>query len=338
MEFVGIGDLHLTGIDGKGGLSDYVPDHDAMVVAEVERVKAYARKKHVQHVIQYGDVCESPRASYRALLALLDMVSEDDLTWTFILGNHDKFAKESAAGHSLEVLQRLRLPNVRIVTEPKLLKVGSTKVNFMPWPCSEFSREYLNVAHVDVDGATGDNGHPSRHKVRVKHRGKSVIGHIHTNQVVGGAHYSGTLYQTNFGEKPGKFFHHAQHEGGDWDIESVPHKPQYELITLDVASRKDLRAVENDPNKLYKLRLLKASNITPADYTSNVVRIQPVGKDGEQAAEELGEIATAGSEVSLDPDEFFGAWLDRQTLKPEVKDRVAKLRKQMLNRHKETSE
>jgi hypothetical protein len=325
-EFIGIGDLHFPDSTGKGGLAAYIDDAPQQIVREVSKVKAYARKKHVTHIVQYGDVCEGPRASYASLLAMIDMVADDDLKWTFILGNHDKFAKESSAGHSLELLKRMRLPNVRIVEEQKLLKVGTQKLNFMPWPCTEFSTEYLNVAHVDVAGSTGDNGRPT--KSDVKPRGLSVIGHIHTHQVVGRTHYSGTLYQTYFGETKEKFFHHATHDSGGWEIESVPHTPDYELVTLEVTSRKDLRKIEDDPKKLYKLKLSKASSLTAADYGSNVVRIQAVGDDVD--AEATLAATREGSSVVLDPDEFFEAWMDRQTLPSPLKDRALKLRKEML--------
>jgi hypothetical protein len=326
MDFVGIGDLHLTDDTGKGGLAAYIKDHDAMVGREVEKVKAYARQHHISTIVQYGDVCEGPRMSYSAMLSFLEMTDGDDLSWVFILGNHDKFAEDSAAGHSLQVIQRMRLPNVRIITQPKLIKHGKTKLNMLPWPHSEFSREYLNVAHVDVEGAVGDNGRAS--KTTIKHAGKSVIGHIHTNQVVKGAHFSGTLYQTNFGENSAKFFHHVRNDSG-WDIESVGCDPEYTLTSLEVSSKRDLRQIDDSPNHLYKLKLLNAKAISAADYGANVVRVSPASS-GRDEEIDLGDLKV-GAEVTFDPDEFFEAWIERQTVTPELRKSAIQLRKEMLH-------
>ena len=330
MEFIGIGDLHLTDATEKGGLSEYIRDHDDMVRREVEKVKAYARKEGVTRIIQYGDVFEGPRASYSGMLSLLDMLTEDDIEWTFILGNHDKFAEDSALGHSLELLQRWRLAHVKVITKPRRVSLGKSALNFMPWPCVDFVGDALNVAHVDVEGAMRDNGRVT--KSAVKHQGRSVIGHIHTHQEVGRgrnvAHYSGTLYQTNFGESPEKFFHHARWDGG-WEIESVAHQPDYKLTTLEVSTPKDLRQIDTDPNHLYKLKVLNAKALTTADYGSNVVRVTPVSAKGEEI--EL-DPASAGEAVELDPDEFFESWVNRQSVGKAQKAAAIQLRKEMLCR------
>lgn len=44
---INIGDLHLTDQDGKGGLSNYLPEPDKYVMSEVQRVIDWARKKGV---------------------------------------------------------------------------------------------------------------------------------------------------------------------------------------------------------------------------------------------------------------------------------------------------
>lgn len=331
MDFVGIGDLHLTNVLDKGGLSEYIRDHDDMVRREVDKVKDYARRNHVSTIIQYGDVFEGPRASYSGMLSLLDMVADDDLEWIFILGNHDKFAEESSLGHSLQLLQRMKLKNVRVVIEPHRVKRGKGSLNLMPWPCIDFVGDALNIAHVDVEGAVGDNGRAS--KSETKHVGRSVIGHIHTHQEVGRgrnvANYSGTLYQTNFGESQEKFFHHVRWDDG-WEIESVPHTPEFKLTTLEVSSRKDLAQIDSDPNHLYKLKVLDAKALVAADYGPNVVRVTPVSKAGEEV--EIDHEGAGGEAVELDPDEFFESWVDRQSVGKAQKAAAIQLRKEMLCR------
>jgi hypothetical protein len=322
-EFIGIGDLHFSSSAGRGGLSRIIKDHDDYVRREVEKVKTYARKKGVTNIVQYGDVCEEPRASYAATLAMLDMFADDDFVWHIILGNHDKFAEESSAGHSLELIKRLKLPNVRIYTEPKDITLGKAKLRMLPWPHTDWSETYLNVAHVDIEGCTGDNGRLS--KSNVKHNGTSVIGHIHTSQKVKGAHYVGTLYQTNFGESPEKYFHHCINDGG-WDINKVPHKSEYSLHTIEVESKKDLEKIDKNPKKLYKLKLLNAKAISSADYGSNVVMVVPTSKEVEEVT-----LDTSGASVEFDPNAFFEEWVERQTVSGTLKKQAIQLRKEYLN-------
>ena len=96
MEFVGIGDLHLSSQNGHGGFSRFLDNSDAYILSEVQRVLNLAKDRGIEQVILYGDICDSVRMSYRAHLQLVEFLrSNRDMYFHIILGNHDKFAKEA---------------------------------------------------------------------------------------------------------------------------------------------------------------------------------------------------------------------------------------------------
>lgn len=330
--FVGIGDLHLTSSLGKGGLSGYVKDHDKAVVLAVRRALAYAKRNQVRHVFLYGDVCEAPRMSYSGQIALLSFLRMD-FDFHIILGNHDKFGELSSAGHSLEIIKELRLPNVHIYEDPTLVKIEGQPINFLPWPYCDFDARALNVAHVDVQGAKTDSGRAVTKGT--DSRAFAVVGHIHTHQQVRNTFYSGTLYQTNFGESQSKFFHHGRYEDG-WEIESIAAKPKYVLHNLVVENKKDLvklaRSIPeaDTKNHLVKVILKDGANISATDYLHlNVVKTVTASNQREIALAQVEDL-NDGSEVEVSSDEFFQEWLENQSQDAERKASASALRTKML--------
>lgn len=330
--FIGIGDLHLTSSLGKGGLSSYVNDHDKAVVVAVKRALSYAKRNQVRQVFLYGDICEAPRMSYSGQIALLSFLRLD-FSFHIILGNHDKFGEVSSAGHSLEIIKELRLPNVHIYEDPTFVNIEGQDVNFLPWPHCDFNPKALNVAHVDVQGAKTDSGRAVTKGTSSK--AFAVIGHIHTHQRVRNSFYSGTLYQTNFGESQEKFFHHGRYEDG-WEIESIASKPKYVLHSLEVTSNKDLAKLERSipegelAQNLVKVIVKDGAKITASDYGNlNVVKLSTPNTARELALAHVEDL-TDGSEIEISSDEFFQEWLDNQHHDPSVKKSASRLRTKML--------
>ena len=216
-EAVGIGDLHLTDTLGKGGLASYIKNHDRFVMRLVDQCLEFAKKRAITEIFLYGDICESTRMSYEGQLALLTLFrSNPNLKFHVILGNHDKVAIDSSAGHSLQLIEAMKIPNfVLYKDDSKVVKFGDALVNFMSWPSASFKSRsnLLNVGHIDVKGAKTDSGRLLDAEDLPASKAASVMGHIHTKQKIRNTHYSGTLYQTNFGEAPEKFFHHIVYDG-----------------------------------------------------------------------------------------------------------------------------
>lgn len=330
MQAVGIGDLHLTSARGVGGLSAYISDHDQMVAREVQRVLKWGRKRGIKRCFLYGDVCEGTRMSYEAQLALLSILRTEDFEFDIIPGNHDMFSEDPTMGHSLQIIQEFRLPNVRIHMVPKTRKLDGQQVQFLPWPHSDFKKDALNVAHVDVSGAKTDSG---REVVKgTKSKAFAVIGHIHTKQRIRNSYFSGTLYQTDFGQQPDKAFHHIEFEGDEWIIREIPFKPEYTLHTVEVKTRRDLRKVPRSPKDLVKLILVDGCQVSATDTAGiNVVMTKTVNGAQELALARVGELKE-GSEVEVSTDEFFQTWVDGQAMDKDLKKEVIALRTSKLKR------
>jgi DNA repair exonuclease SbcCD nuclease subunit len=273
MEYIGIGDLHYDKMDGL------VENANDKISASIRKVFKYAVENGVRHVIFYGDLCERYRMSYEAQVSFYQIALDpkyEDLVIHAILGNHD-FAETGA--HSLEVLKvlaNLMDKRLRVYTEQKLVKLDGKKFNMMPHPVLETRRDCLNIGHFEMKNSFRDNGRQIGHGFTTAH--KCCVGHLHTNHRVRRAHYSGTLYQTNFGESLPKFFHHVRYEDDDpysVGVESVPFDPPWKLINLQVKSESDLKAIEDDENVLYKLFVHEGLDLDIGDVMAehpNVVR------------------------------------------------------------------
>lgn len=335
MDAIGIGDLHLTSPAGRGtltgGLSSYIKDSDKMVAdLVISQPLAYAKRKSIKHVFLYGDIAELPRLSYEGQLALLRILRQP-FEFHIITGNHDVFGLEPELGHSLQIIKEFQLPNVKIYETPTNVKIESAPVRFLPWPHNSFHPKAMNVAHVDVNGARSDSGRLFDSDKLSSSDATAVIGHIHTNQRIRNSFFSGTLYQTNFGEAQDKFFHHISYDAGEWSVENIPVKPVYRLHTIEVASKQDLKAVPNSEYDLIKLILLDSRNVQTSDYKHlNVVRVRPVSTERDLALARIEDL-NSGSEVEISIDEFFTEWLSSQQIDPELKRDVVRLRKKILH-------
>lgn len=329
MQALGIGDLHLTSSVGKGGLAAYVKNADQVVANDVIRVLNWGKKRGIKNCFLYGDVCEGTRMSYEGQLALLRILRQD-FEFDIILGNHDLFSEDPSLGHSLQLLKEFDLPNVRIHEHPTVKRFGKAKVRFLPWPHADFDEECLNVAHIDVAGAATDSGR--KILKGQKSKATAVVGHIHTMQQVRNTFFSGTIYQTDFGQRKEKYFHHLEFDAGEWTVNTIPFKPTYTLHTYEITSRKQLKAIPRSAYDLVKLVLLDGVEIDAAATAGiNVVMVKTVNGAQELALERVADLAK-GSSIEFSSDEFFEAWLANQALEEELKTKTRKLRTSILKR------
>ena len=250
LSFVGIGDLHL---DGR--LKRYLDNLNERILFEVSRVLDYARRNGVELIVLYGDICETPNISQEAARLFLRLLMENSsFKFLILLGNHDK---ENSEHHSLqlftEMIQHGMLPHVRIIEKPiTLYKKSGTPLRLLPWPHLDTDSDAINVIHEAVSGSHWDHGKAVDGAKEVKDF--CVAGHIHTAQKIGNVHYSGTLYQTSFGEKPKKYFHHVSWEDdGLPTVRKIRHDPGFILENFVVETKADLSRLVADPNHLYKV-------------------------------------------------------------------------------------
>lgn len=335
MHAYGIGDLHLTDDHGKGGLAKYIQNPDAYVMSEVQRVVNHGNKNGIKDFIFYGDVCEEPRMSYDAMLALIEFFEKNTKpNFYMIVGNHDKFAADSSQGHSLQILEKMNFKNLRIITEPEIIKIDGTKVHMHPWPSANFSKKLLNVAHVEVRGSKSDTGRTFDDEHLPASKAVVAVGHLHTNHKVRNTYYSGTLYQTNFGESLPKFFHHINFKDvDDYTIESVPFEPRYKLHTCIVSNMKELRALPKEETDLIKLIIEDGSNI-PADakeLTASNIVIHKAFKTKQELQMILTEDLANVEELVISTEEFFKKWVKHQNVPKSLYKRALELRASMFD-------
>lgn len=259
MEVIGIGDLHL------GKLDSLIPDAPRLIAKSIRKVFKYALDNGVKNVLFYGDVAERPRLSYadqKAFYGTLLDPRYTELEIHVILGNHD-FAEDGT--HSLEVLEvvaSLMDRNVHVYTQPERVVIDGVAFQFLPYPHTETTKNAINVGHFEVAGSLRDNGRRIDEGLATKH--VTLMGHLHTKHRVRNTHYSGTLYQTNFGETENKFFHHVKatsHRPEDVEVTCVPFESPWVLRNVTVNSEKDLKGLQSDDRTLYKLFIKDGAEI-----------------------------------------------------------------------------
>lgn len=328
---VGIGDLHLLDENGKGGLAKYIENPDEYVMSEVDRVLSWARQRNIFNAVFYGDIGENPRMAYSAQIAFHDCLKRNpDIQFDCILGNHDKLSKDSAQGHGLDLIKRMRIPNLRLHEVDTIVKIGGQKVKMCPWPSTDFSTKMLNFGHVEVKGAKSDSGRVFDDEEICKSKALIAMGHLHTPHTVRNTYYCGTLYQTNFGEPQGKGFHHIEYNGmDDYEINQIPFDPVYKLWNCVVESMSDIEALPRGKHDLIKLVVKDGADIVIPDHP-NIV-ITKVFKTKADLMNVLTEDLKHGSEMEIKTSKIWNSWLEQQAVPQRLKDRAKALRREILH-------
>lgn len=329
LEAVGIGDLHLTDESGKGGLSNYVENCDEYVMTEVDRVLAWARKRNIGNCFLYGDVCENPRMSYDAQIAFSSCIKRNpDIRFFLIPGNHDKLGADSSLGHSLQLIMLMDLPNLKVFTETTVHKIDGKRVRFCPWPEKKFDREVLNVGHVEVKGSRSDSGRKFEDATSAS-KAVTLMGHLHTPHKVRNTYYSGTLYQTNFGERLPKGFHHiVWNNADDYEILDIPFEPRYKLHNCIIETEADVAALPRGATDLIKLVVKDGADLI-VPQLPNIV-ITKVFKTKQDLQQILTEDLTQGHALEIKTSSMFREWLEHRKIEPALLKRVMRKRLEVL--------
>ncbi len=242
---VGIGDLHL---DGK--LLQYAPDLNSIIENEVRSVLLRARGEGVDTAILYGDLCERPVMSDDGKAALSRLFVEfRDMDFLVLKGNHDASDTQACSLDLLAEQVRLGLfPNVTFALNAPVVAYPDTDtpINLLPWPIQDTRADMLNVLHTEASGATWETGRAVDHGIDTKHL--CVVGHIHKAQRVRNTHFSGTLYQTSFGEPEEKFFHQIAYTGEpkSTKVRLIRHHPALVLRNVVIDDMDGYRSLVED--------------------------------------------------------------------------------------------
>jgi hypothetical protein len=302
----------------------------------------YAIKNGIEHVIYYGDIGEYPRLSYEAQILFKSVVFDQkykDLYHWIILGNHDF---DEHGRHSLQVL-RWDIKNIlsddrrkrfRVFTKMTDMVIEDVPVRFLPFPCKETSKKHLNVGHFEAAGALRDNGRKIKDGVTTTDH-LSVVGHLHTCHRVGKFYYSGTLYQTNFGEALPKSFHHIKVRPNlEHKIINVPNEPEYTLINLEIYRRSDLKKIEDNPKKLYKLFVQDGVRIEPGDLEKykNAIKLNRFKDDKDLKIQLEAEWKFESVGTVFQPEEDLISFMKEQRIESDLQKRTLKLHDRMISK------
>ncbi len=322
MEFLGVGDLHFRKLD------NIIPDASHKIAQCLHRVLGYALNHGVQTIIFYGDVCEFPRLDYKSEVALYSVLLDQrykDLDLRFILGNHDF---EEDGSHSLEVMQVIAKAcqvNSKVYTQAQRVKLEGEKFKMLPYPFTDTESSCINVGHFEIKGSLRDNGRVIEEGVETDHYG--VMGHLHTNHKVRNFHYSGTLYQTNFGEAENKFFHHCKVQDGKLKVANVPFESPWVLRNVKITSPEDANQIERSDRVLYKLfvkngvdldvegLLAKYPNIVKSNFFKTKQELQLMVSEGWKLDKDLIEQSVAVIDERAVVRKWLGAKLDQKQVK-----------------------
>lgn len=322
VDVVTIGDLHFDKLDAL------IPGANALTAKCVRRVFKYALANGIQTVVFKGDIGDKPKLSQDAQVALIDVIFDPkykDLDLHFILGNHDFAEDGSYSLLWLETLAAHLKSNIHVYSKPTEVDIDGVPFLMLPHPYTDTEKGKVNVIHFEVSGSTRDNGRSIDEGPKNKHF--CLAGHLHTPHRVRNTWYSGTLFQTNFGESMPKFFHHVTLDSPtDYEVKRIPFKPPWELNNVIVSSMDDLKDIKHESHILYKLFVKDGADIDINHVMQkyvNVVRHNSFKskKDLQQQIEEAWEfdasLFDADTTVNvIDEEAVIGEQLAAKGLKP----------------------
>lgn len=328
MLFAGIGDLHL---DGR--LAKHIENLNQYIMSEVRSVVAGAQKKGCKLIVFYGDIGDKPKLSDEATMLILDLCREfPSLKFVMIAGNHDR---TDAHKTGLDLLAHIREPNLKVVVKPTVLYRNTDyPINLLPWPHKTVMEDATNVIHIEVAGSFMDSGRPFDGGVKIPSKYFCVAGHLHTKQKIGkNVHYSGTLYQTYFGEKEGKFWHLVDAEART--VEAIRHSPKYVLRNIVINSPDEIETlIPEDQNILCKLFVKAGVALHDGvlDKHPNVVKHNTFKTKSELEALVMSDfvIDDHSSAVKFDLEQALSDWMVAEKVDPKLHKAVIKANRELI--------
>jgi len=256
---IAIGDLHLDKLTKVLGTQA-----NQLKMQHLNRALEYAATNGINNVFILGDIGDKSRISYDGHKWLLRTLAKWDgiLNIHIYLGNHDVDETEV---HSLELLvlmyQELNaFKTTKVYSKPEQILIEGVMCNILPYPHINpipYKKPTLNFGHFEVNGATRDNGGSIRNDVDPDPNCHYIVGHLHTPHSIGRVHYTGTLYQLNFGESLPKGFTHFRARYVEDRLEvkyrRIEQEPIFTFTNLIIESKRDLNKVDSNPLHLYKI-------------------------------------------------------------------------------------
>jgi len=304
-EFVVVGDLHLEKLDS------YFDRDTALSYSfnTLEKVVAYCNKRAVTHVVQVGDLTDTPFPKQATVKRLIQFfLKHSHIHWDIILGNHDY---ASVDVHSMELCKFMcdhNVSNVTIHTEPHIKKIDGVRLCFMPYPHFKPPKKpSICFGHFETKGSRLDNGKLVDCGYSRKNLGKHnywILGHLHTYQKSKGQVFVGTLSQMSFGESSSKGFLHVTAKKPnivDYTYISIVTPYTFENVVLE--SNDCLKKFGEDWSEtaLYKI-FIRGGFTPPSDFSSTFPNIHSIVGYGKNQKKLLGgEQGIGGKDNNISP-------------------------------------
>jgi DNA repair exonuclease SbcCD nuclease subunit len=299
LHFLAASDFHV------GGMLKVLVDPLKWQIREINKVYQYALANSIKHLFVPGDLSHTPTLTYEELVALLTLLLTYDgsINTYYSLGNHDV---ESVKKSSMDLLKVLAdsgfFKTFKVYKQPEVVKIDGVNVAFLPFPhlkVPESSKPPLVFAHIDTEGAIGDNGRPLKgghDSELIRQPGDYIIsGHLHKHQLLKKKRilYVGSLYQTNFGESFPKGFLECKAKYVDGKLkvkyEQINNNQDFILDTKIISSNEDWDSLDLSQHVRYKV-LIDEGLVVPKHVTDkirNIVSIAALSKKSKVQMEEI---------------------------------------------------
>lgn len=347
---VGIGDLHLD-----GGLAPYLEDANSVVIDEVRTIIQTNLPKGFRTYALLGDVfnAEVPKWTpnqngYELLLKLFAEFPQ--CLFLVIGGNHDTDTTDVEGCHALSLLQTMYdfgyLKNVIVASRDPLVVGDDQKVKLLPWPHTDTEEDCLNIVHSEYQGSKRDNGRVVDEGLKVPKGHLILGGHLHTKQKVGSFYCPGTVYQTNFGEPPEKFYARIGWTGdlSTSKVAFVPHHPRFTLKNAVINSLEEYEAFcemarEAGDNTLFKVFVNSRSVLLPVNAFAGlhtVVKTNAFQTETELTAVMQDELGLEGCDAhQVEVGDALQDWMNRNDIQPELQRRSHDMLARLFNQSTE---
>lgn len=342
LEAISTSDWHLDGM-GK-----HFIDATQRQLKEIDRIYQYAIKKGIKHVFIPGDISDTPHMKTSTYLQLVLFLKKYDglINTYYVGGNHDRSDAENTSCDFLKLLADHKFfKSFRIFLQPEQDRIDGTLVNFCAWPCPETMTEKegaLNLAHITVTGAIGDNGRKltAKDEFKVHKNDYTVSGHIHQYQHLKSKRciYNGNPYQKNFGESLPKGFVHLKARTERRVVEVrhrfVDNNPHFQLHTVVIESPTDFQKLKDSNNIRYKL-LVAPDVLVPPDLRITYPNItggifNAETKKASDGVQELVEVIDAQRLPKVKPTTGLKQYLSSEGFgKRQIKDAVSAVKEAM---------
>lgn len=163
----------------------------------------YMNKNNIQNIYQLGDLFDNRiTIDINYINTLYQFfISNKDIKWTTILGNHDIYYKNTRNINLTQLFSKL-VTNIQYIDEPTIIN----NIGFQPWVIGDTLLEDCEVllGHFEINGFKMAMGMEDEHSTLTTNSFKKYkrvfSGHYHSIQQKGNITYLGSPYELSWGE------------------------------------------------------------------------------------------------------------------------------------------